>query len=94
MKNKKTMIKGVILLLLLLIVIGSISMYAWAKYISSKIGSAEAQVAKWSFKVVDGDVSTIDVLDFPITRTDENNKVDRNTIAPRNMWKISNRYRC
>lgn len=81
-------------MILALIVIGAISMYAWAKYQSSLQESVNSEIAKWSFKVKDGDISTIDVLDFPITRTDENNKVDRSTIAPRNIWKISNRYRC
>lgn len=93
MKSKKIGIKGIILLLIL-IVIATISMYAWAKYKSSLYGNVNSQVAKWSFKVKDGDTSTIDILDFPITRTDENSMVGRNTIAPRNIWKVSNRYRC
>lgn len=94
MKSKKIGIKGIIILLLVLIVIATISMYAWAKYQSSLQGNVDSQIAKWSFKVNGNDTSTIDILDFPITRTDNNTLVDSNTIAPRNTWKISNRYRC
>ena len=94
MKSKKIGIKGAILLLLALIVIVAISMYAWAKYKSILQGNVNSQVARWSFIVKDGDTSTVDILDFPVTRTDQNTMVDSNTIAPRNIWKVSNRYRC
>lgn len=93
MKSKKIGIKGIILLLIL-IAIATISMYAWAKYKSSLQGNVNSQIAKWSFKVKLGETNTIDVLNFPETRTDGNTLVDSNTIAPRNKWKIPNRYRC
>lgn len=93
-KNKKSATKYVVLAMLALIVIVSVSMYAWAKYKSSLQGNVNSQVAKWSFKVNGSDTSTIDILDFPITRTDENSMVDSNTIAPRNIWSVSNRHRC
>ena len=79
-KNNKVL-KAIIILVLIVTSIALVG-YAYARYITSQSGDAEAQVAKWSFKVVDGDASTIDVLDFPITRTDNNQEVDRNTIAP------------
>ena len=59
---------------------------AWAKYISSKSGEATASIAKWSFKLVDGIPQTTDTIDFPITRTDSNTKINEETIAPRYIW--------
>lgn len=81
-KSKKLGIKNILLVLVLLIVISTISMYAWAKYQSSFKGSATSEIAKWTFNVKDGNTETIDILDFPITRTDENEKVARDNIAP------------
>ena len=83
----KKHIKIITVLIIILIVITLIGL-AYARYVTSQSGQTEAQVAKWSFKVVDGNPNTIDVLDFPITRTDNNQEVDRNTIAPRNLWSI------
>ena len=80
--KKKIIILKFFILFCLLVITVSLIGFAWARYVSSRSGDTEAQVAKWSFKVVDGDASTIDVLDFPITRTDNNQAVDKNTIAP------------
>ena len=79
--KKNGMLKVIILIILVATLIALIG-FAYARYVTSIGGQTQAQVAKWSFKVVDGDASTINVLDFPITRTDNNREVDINTIAP------------
>ena len=61
---------------------------AWARYITKNQGETAAQVAKWSFKLVDGKTETIDKIDFPITRTDSNNYVEDGLLAPRYIWTI------
>ncbi len=80
--KKKNKILKVIVILIILILLVSLIGYGWARYISSKEGDATAQVAKWSFKVVDGVPETEDVLDFAITRTDSNNEVKEGKLAP------------
>ena len=87
-KIKKNGILKIVLVIILIIALVVLAGFAYARYVTSKTGQTEAQIARWSFKVVDGNSSTIDVLDFPITRTDNNQEVDRNTIAPRNLWKV------
>ena len=81
-KMKKSRILKIVLVIILIITLVVLAGFAYARYVTSQSGGTEAQIAKWSFKVVDGDSSTIDVLDFPITRTDNNQAVDRSTIAP------------
>ena len=81
-KVKKYGMLKVIISVILIIAVVILAGIAYARYVTSIRGQTEAQVAKWSFKVVDGDSSTIDVLDFPITRTDSNTEVDSSTIAP------------
>lgn len=84
-KTNKTlsMYNFVIVLLILIITISScIGIFAWAKYTSATDGTATAQVAKWSFKLVDGVTETTDVIDFAITRTDGYGKVVEGLLAP------------
>lgn len=81
-KNKNTSLDLTTIILIVIVVISAIGLYAWAKYILSKNENATAQVAKWSFKVIDGNTETKDVLDFPITRTDNNTSVADGKIAP------------
>ena len=82
-KNTKFMYNVTIILLLLIIAISScIGIFAWARYTSTVNGTATAQVAKWSFKLVDGVTETKDVIDFAITRTDGYGKVVDNRLAP------------
>ena len=81
-KVKKNGMLKVIISLILIVTIVILAGIAYARYVTSIGGQTEAQIAKWSFKVVDGDANTINVLDFPITRTDSNTEVDINTIAP------------
>ncbi len=80
--KKKNKILKVVAILIILILLVTLIRYGWARYISSKEGDATAQVAKWSFKVVDGIPETEDVLDFAITRTDNNNEVKEGKLAP------------
>lgn len=83
--NKKAI---AIILALLLITAVVFSMYAYSKYKTTLTRSGTATVAKWSFKVIDGDTTTANILDFPITRTDTNTQVKEGKIAPRNVRKI------
>lgn len=72
----------IVLLILLVLALSSIGIYAWAKYRTVAGGTATAQVARWSFTLVDGIAETTDVIDFAVTRTDENPKVEAGTLAP------------
>lgn len=83
MKNKSISTNLIIAILILIIAISSCTgIYAWAKYTSQIDGTATAQVAKWSFKVVDGITETTDVIDFAFTRTDGYGKVAEGVLAP------------
>ena len=72
----------IILLIAIIMVISSIGIFAWAKYTSAIDGTATAQVAKWSFKVVDGVPETSDVIEFAVTRTDGYKHVEEGKLAP------------
>ncbi len=83
-KSKTGIIYNIIIVLLILIIAVSscIGIFAWAKYTSSINGTASAQVAKWSFKLVDGITETSDVIDFAFTRTDGYEHVEAGKLAP------------
>ncbi len=72
----------IIFLIAVIMVTSSIGLYAWAKYTSSISGNATAQVAKWSFKLVDGVTETSDVIEFAFTRTDGYEHVVEGRLAP------------
>lgn len=72
----------IILLIAIIMVTSSIGIFAWAKYTSATDGNATAQVAKWSFKVVDGVPETSDVIEFAVTRTDGYEHVEEGKLAP------------
>ncbi len=72
----------IIFLIAVIMVTSSIGLYAWAKYTSSISGNATAQVAKWSFKLVDGVTETSDVIEFAFTRTDGYEHVAEGRLAP------------
>lgn len=85
--KRNTKVKLIITLIVIITIIMSIG-FAYAKYKKTLQGETSNQIAKWSFKVVDGNPQTIDVLDFPVTRTDNNSDVQQGNIAPRHLWKI------
>lgn len=89
-KNKTSIAYNIIIVLLILIIatLSCIGIFAWAKYASSINGTATAQVAKWSFKLVDGVTETTDVIDFAITRTDGYGKVVEEKLAPGTFGKF------
>lgn len=72
----------IIFLIAVIMVTSSIGIFAWAKYQTAINGSATAQVAKWSFKLVDGITETSDVIDFAFTRTDGYEHVEEGKLAP------------
>ena len=72
----------IIFLIVVIMVTSSIGLYAWAKYTSLINGNATAQVAKWSFKLVDGVTETSDVIEFAFTRTDGYEHVAEGRLAP------------
>lgn len=89
-KNKTSIVYNIIIVLLILTIAVSsfIGIFAWAKYTSSIKGTTTAQVAKWSFKLVDGITETTDVIDFAITRTDGYGKVAEGRLAPGTFGKF------
>ena len=80
-KNKSTIVLTTLLIIIILASSG-IGLYAWAKYITSKNGSAQAPMAKWRFELKDGITQTANQIDFPLTRTDNNQQIDSGCIAP------------
>ena len=96
-KAKKSILHYIEIILIILIIIATIiAGYAWAKYLTAKQGSAEAEVAKWHFEIknVNGESMSSETINFPITRLDNNEAVEQGKLAPRNIWSISsnNRY--
>ncbi|MBO5349919.1 MAG: hypothetical protein J6A89_08930 [Clostridia bacterium] len=82
-KNKQKMSILVIIFLILIFIISvALAIYAWGKYQSTIKGNATAQVAKWSFKLVDENTETSDVIDFALTRTDNYQNVVKEKLAP------------
>ena len=87
-QKKQTTKKGnmstllIILLITIILAASSIGMFAWARIRKRVNGTATAQVARWSFKLVDGVVETSDVIDFAVTRTDDNPNVSEGSLAP------------
>ena len=83
-KNQKSILTNLVILLLILIILilSVVGVYAWAKYQAVVNGTTTAQVAKWSFKLVDGITETSDIIDFAFTRTDGYGKVAAGKLAP------------
>ncbi len=80
-KNIKKINKYIIIIFIIT-AIALISTYGIARYKTSLNGNGTASIAKWSFKVKSSGSETLDIPDFSKTRTDGNNKVASNKIAP------------
>ena len=82
LKTKKSSTKLLILLLLIVIAAASaVGLYAWARYTESIPGTTTADVAKWNFKIVDGNPETQEI-DLIMSRTDGNQNVAAGKLAP------------
>ena len=83
-KKKNAGLTALIALLLIITTIAScIGIYAWAKYISSQNGSANAQVAKWNFNVnLKKGQNTVVLGSEPIDLATTMTHVADNRIAP------------
>ncbi len=81
-KTKENGILSIILVIVLILTVVMLAGFAYARYATQKSGQAQAQIAKWSFKVYDGLTHTENINNLSITRTDNNTEVDSNTIAP------------
>lgn len=81
-KKVKSTYIVIVLLIVTITIVSSIAIYAWAKYSSFFGGNTEAQIAKWSFKLIDGNTQTTDEIDFVTTRTDQNTQVKQGQLAP------------
>ena len=55
---------------------------AWSRFQQAVNGNATATVAKWSFKLKDGDNLSENGINFPMTRTDNNTTVVPTKLAP------------
>ena len=77
---------GILLLCMFLIatiiVSSSMGLYAWARYTKAQSGNANAQVAKWSFKLTNGTEQVSETANLAITRTDGNSHVEEGKLAP------------
>ena len=81
-KDKIEVILTVISIIIVLIGCICIGQIAYSRFRTVNSGNVVAEIAKWNFKVVDGNPVTANALDFPVTRTDNNNQVSSGTIAP------------
>jgi len=81
--KKKHTGSNILIIMLILIILAStgIGLYSWAKYRTTVEGTATGQIAKWSFKVTDGNSQT-DTIDFIMSRKDNNASVAENKLAP------------
>ena len=79
--KKKRIIKIIIPVILTATLIALVG-FAYARYVISKSGQTQAQIAKWNFKVSDGITHTQNIDNLSITRTDSNTEVQSGTIAP------------
>ena len=71
--NKKSVKHFIIIVLYIIIVAIVLTMArAWAKYRTSKVNDASAEVAKWYFKVIGNGEQSADNIEFSLTRTDTN----------------------
>lgn len=78
--NKRMVV--IIILFILLIAAIITTIFANARYQSTLRGTGTASIAKWSFKLVDADTQTTDVIDLAVTRTDGSDKVEEGKMAP------------
>lgn len=82
--NNKLSVAIIVILICLIVAFLSIAGYAYAKYMSRVKETANAQVAKWSFKVNGSSNETQSFnLDFTLNQY---NHVETNRVAPRNGW--------
>lgn len=83
-KGKSNVGYNIVIIMLMVSIFAAIGvgLYAWAKLSETIKGTTTGEVAKWSFKVVDGIPETTDVIDFAVTRIDDNETVAENMIAP------------
>lgn len=80
MKNTQNRI--IIILCVIVILILLMCMLVEARYQTIVEGKGNATIANWSFKLIDNDTSTTDIIELAVTRTDLNTKVVENKIAP------------
>jgi len=83
MQKEKSIGRNILIVVLILVTIASVcaGLFAWAKYQSTITGTATGETAKWSFDVSNKGTS-IQNIDFPISRTDNNTSVAEGKIAP------------
>ncbi|MBE5805276.1 MAG: hypothetical protein E7313_00940 [Clostridiales bacterium] len=85
MENNKKKHTGsnILIILLILIILAStgVGLYSWAKYRTTVEGTATGEIAKWNFNVTDGNSQT-EAIDFTVTRTDNNESVAKDKMAP------------
>lgn len=85
-ENKKIKnLPKIIVLFAILVLLAALGAFAYARYVTSRNGTVQADVAqfRFEFKNINGQSSSgSGTVQFPITRTDNNQKVDSNCIAP------------
>ena len=79
---KKSKNKVILILAIILIMLVIIGLVADARYQTMLSGTGSASIANWSFKLVDADPQTTDVIELAVTRTDGSDKVVEGKMAP------------
>jgi len=83
MQKEKSIGRNILIIFLIIVMIASVcaALFAWAKYQSTIEGTATGETAKWSFNVLNNGTSIQDV-NLPLSRTDNNTSVAEGKIAP------------
>ena len=81
-KIKKNGMLKVIILVILIIAVVILAGFAYARYMTTKSGQAEVEIAKWNFNVTAGSSQTLSI-DLADTRlANDTTEVDRTKVAP------------
>lgn len=81
-KTKKNGILKMVLVISLVIVIAILAGFAYARYMTTKSGQTEVEIAKWNFNVTAGNSQNLSI-DLADTRlVNDTTEVDRSTVAP------------
>lgn len=84
-KEKKTNLKLIIVLSIILVAVIAFGLWAWSKYTTTVSGTAEASIAQWHFEA-NGQVDNLGTFNLAqntkYTTIDSHQNVDDNRIAP------------
>ena len=81
-KTKKNGILKAIIIMILIGLIITVIGFAYARYITTKNGNTQVQIAQWSFNVTAGSSQNLSVNLASTRYVNDTTEVDRSTVAP------------